>query len=70
MCSTDIVICCLQVLLCTATMPQAVTAAAAEWLQKPADCRVTGGDGAAAISPTVTQVCSFNNTGQSVSSRL
>ena len=46
----------LQVLLCTATMPQAVAAAASEWLRKPADCCVRGGDGAAAISPTVTQV--------------
>jgi hypothetical protein len=53
-----------QVLLCTATMPQAVAAAAAEWLRKPADCRVTGGDGAAAISPTVTQVCGFDDRGQ------
>ncbi len=47
----------LQVLLCTATMPEAVSAAAGAWLRRPAECRVDAGADASAISATVTQVC-------------
>ena len=48
-----------QVLLCTATMPEAVAEAAAKWLKRPAPCRIEGaaaGAGGTAISRTVTQV--------------
>lgn len=47
-----------QVLLCTATMPEAVTEAAARWLTRPASCRIEGAGevSGTAISCTVTQV--------------
>lgn len=48
-----------QVLLCTATMPEAVSGAAAAWLHNPVSCRIAGGGAGGfttAISTTVTQV--------------
>lgn len=48
-----------QVLLCTATMPDLVSAAAAMWLRKPVSCRINGSNAEGsgnAISSSVTQV--------------
>ncbi len=44
--------------MCTATMPETVTEAAARWLTRPASCRIEGAGevSGSAISCTVTQV--------------
>ena len=46
----------MQVLLFTATMPEAVATAAAKWCRKAVSCAVEGEGVGASISSTVTQV--------------